>query len=224
LVDWISHLYGINIFIYTFVFIYCKHFILAIFGRDRIRKTISRLSSLQKKDFFSMRTIMKITLLVILASLTMSAQQTTFQDSLLDHMTGKWVLKGTIDGKETTHDIIAEWVLGHQYMQLHETSREKNAQGGAEYEAIVYIGWDQPSKRYACLWLDVTGGGGLSAQAIGHAKRNGDKMAFLFKGSDGSIFHTTFVYTRATDTWQWLMDNEVRGKLQSFARVKLTRK
>ena len=171
-----------------------------------------------------MKTIMKIILLVIFVSLPMSAQQTTFQDSLLDHMAGKWVLKGTIDGKETTHDVIAEWVLGHQYLQFHEISLEKNANGEAEYEAIVYIGWDQPSSRYACLWLDVTGGGGLSAQAIGNAKRSVDKLAFLFKGSDSSIFHTTFAYTRSTDTWQWQMDNEVKGKLQPFARVKLTRK
>ena len=171
-----------------------------------------------------MKTIIKIILLLVLVSFPMSAQQTTFQDSLLDRMAGKWVLQGTIAGKETTHDIIAEWVLGHQYLQLHETSREKNANGEAEYEAIVYIGWDKPSSRYACLWLDVTGGGGLSAQAIGHAKRSGNKMAFLFKGSDGSIFHTTFVYNRGADAWQWSMDNEEKGKLQPFARVKLTRK
>ncbi len=171
-----------------------------------------------------MNTVIKISLLVILVSLPISAQQTTFQDSLLEHMIGKWVLQGDIAGKETTHDVITEWVLGHQYLQLHEISRETNANGEAEYEAIVYIGWDQPSSRYACLWLDVTGGGGLTGQAIGHAKRSGDKLPFVFKGSDGSIFHTTFAYTKGTDIWQWLMDNEEKGKLQPFARVKLTRK
>jgi len=171
-----------------------------------------------------MRTILKIISLVVLISLSVSAQQTTFQDSLLDHLIGKWVLQGTIAGQKTTHDIATEWVLGHQYVQLHETSREKDSTGNAAYEAIVYIGWDQPSSQYSCLWLDVTGGSGLSAQAIGHANRNGDKIAFLFKGADGSIFHTTFVYDRDTDTWQWLMDGEEHGELQPFARVKLTRK
>ena len=171
-----------------------------------------------------MKTIMKITLCIILASYTVSAQQPIFQDSLLDHMIGKWILQGTIAGKETTHDIITEWVLGHQYVRLQEISREKKTDGEAAYEAIVFIGWDEPSSQYACLWLDVTGGGGLSAQAIGHGKRNGNEIAFLFKGSDGSIFHTTFVYDRGTDTWQWLMDGEENGKLQPFARVKLTRK
>ncbi len=167
---------------------------------------------------------MKITLLVVLVSFPMLAQQPTLKDSLLDHMIGNWILQGQIAGKETTHDIVTEWVLGHQYVQFHEVSREKNANGEAMYEAIVFIGWDQPSSQYACLWLDVTGGGGLSAEAIGHAKRSGDKIAFLFKGSDGSLFHTTFLYDRGSDTWQWLMDNEENGKLQTFARVNLTRK
>jgi hypothetical protein len=171
-----------------------------------------------------MKIIMKIFFLVSVVSASVSAQQTTFQDSLLDHLIGKWVLQGTIAGKETTHDIVAEWVLGHQYMQFHETSREKNAIGEAEYEAIVFIGWDQQSSQYACLWLDVTGGGGLSAQAIGHAGRKGDSIAFLFKGSDGSTFHTTFMYVRSTNTWHWLMDGEENGTLQSFARVELTKK
>jgi hypothetical protein len=172
----------------------------------------------------SMKRITTVFLLVVLVSFSVSAQQTTFQDSLLDHMIGRWVLQGAIAGKETTHDLVAEWVLGHQYVQIHEISREKNSDGEAMYEAIVFIGWDQPSSRYACLWLDVTGGGGLSAQAIGHAERSGDKMAFLFKGSDGSSFHTTFEYDRSTDAWQWLMDGEENGKLQPFARVKITRK
>ena len=170
-----------------------------------------------------MKTILQIFLCSILSSSVVLSQQTSFQDSLLEHMVGRWILQGTIAGKETTHDIIAEWVLGHQYMQFHETSREKNAVGQAEYEAIVFIGWDQPSSQYACLWLDVTGGGGLSAQAIGHAKPNGDEIAFLFKGSDGSTFHTTFVYDRSADTWRWLMDSEENGKLQPFARVMLRR-
>jgi len=159
-----------------------------------------------------------------MASAAPSAQQPTFQDPLLDHMVGKWVLHGTIAGSETTHDVVVEWVLGHQYVRLAEVSREKDAKGQAAYEAIVFIGWDEPSNQYACLWLDSTGGGGLSAQAFGHAKRGGDQIAFLFKGKDGSLFHTTFAYSKGTDTWQWLMDGEEGGKLQPFARVRLTRK
>lgn len=171
-----------------------------------------------------MGTILRIFASIVLVSFSASAQQPTFQDPLLDHLIGKWILQGTIAGGETTHDIVSEWVLDHQYVRLHEVSREKNAKGQAAYEAIVFVGWDQPSSEYACLWLDTTGGGGISAQAIGHAKRSGDEIAFLFKGKDGSIFHTTFAYRKGNDTWRWLMDGEEGGKLQPFARVTLTKK
>ncbi len=172
-----------------------------------------------------MSKILRIFKLIVLAAVMASAQQpATFQDPLLDHFAGKWVLTGTIGGAATTHDVDAAWVLGHQYVKFQEVSREKDAKGQAVYEAIVFIGWDQPTSQYSCLWLDNTGGGGLVGQAIGHAKRESDKIAFLFKGADGSLFHTTFVYDKSSDAWQWLMDGEEHGKLQPFARVKLTRK
>ena len=108
--------------------------------------------------------------LIGLSPLSALAQQTTAQDSLLDRMVGKWVLQGTIAGSETTHDIIMEWVLGHQYVQLKEVSHEKDMNGNPLYEAIVFICWEQKLNQYSCLWLDNTGNGGLSTQAVGHAK------------------------------------------------------
>jgi hypothetical protein len=170
-----------------------------------------------------MKTIIRISLISIFLLIETSAQQTTFQDSLLDRMSGKWTLKGVIAGQETTHDISVSWILGHQYLQFSEVSHEKNPNGEPAYEALVFIGWDLQLKQYSCLWLDVTGGDGLKGEAIGHAERREDEIAFLFRGSDGSNFHTTFAYNRIKDTWQWLMDGEENGKLQPFARVKLTR-
>jgi len=148
-----------------------------------------------------------------------------FQDPLLDHMTGQWVLQGTIAGKETTHDITVDWVLNHEYVELHEASREKDAQGRAAYSAIVFLGWDKKLNQYACLWLDTTDGGGLAAaQAIARGKRNGNEIVFLFSAEDGSATHTTFVYNPGSDTWQWIMDNEEQGKIRPFARLTLKRK
>ncbi len=149
------------------------------------------------------------------------SQQGGLKDDLLDCMTGDWILTGTIAGKETTHDITAEWILAHQYIKLHEISREKDSVGQPQYEAMVLIGWDQILNQYSCLWLDITGGGGLSAGAIGHAKKEGNEIPFLFKGSDGSVFHTTFIYEKSTNSWNWVMDNEEKGKLIPFARVTL---
>jgi hypothetical protein len=171
-----------------------------------------------------MKTTLSLIVLCLLFSLPARAEGPGFQDTLLDHLAGSWVLEGTIGGAGTTHDIVAEWVLGHYYLRFHEVSREKDDGGEPAYEAIVFIGWDQPSGRYACLWLDSTGGSGLSAQAVGHAKPDGDKLAFLFEDGEGGIFHTTFIYDRESDSWDWRMDAEKEGELAPFARVSLTRK
>ena len=144
---------------------------------------------------------------------------------MLDRLAGSWILQGAVAGHEATHDIESEWVLNHEYLRLHETSREINDRGQPAYEAIVFIEWDESSGEYKCLWLDSTGGGGLSAQGVAHGTRGDNEIAFLFRDKDpDSGARTTFVYSKAADSWSWLIDNETGGKLTPFARAKLTRK
>ena len=162
-------------------------------------------------------------LLVLLSPVALRSQQITQPDSLLNKMTGKWVLRGTIAGQETTHDIDAKRVLDGQYVQLQEVSREKDKKGNPLYQAVVYLCWQQDKKQYFCLWLDNTSNQGISNQVIGTANQNGNKIEMLFKFSDVTQFHTTFSYDSSADTWQWIMDGEENGKLQPFARVKLTK-
>jgi hypothetical protein len=170
-----------------------------------------------------MQTILRIFLLLILVPFSMSAQQPTLRDSLLDHMTGSWLLQGKIAHTDIVHDIDVNWVLGHQYILIKETSHEKKADGQPAYEANVYVGWDQSSNEYVCAWLDVYGG--ISPQSIGRSKPNGNEIFFVFRdSSNADNFHTKFIYNKNNDSWQWLMDNVDKGKLLPFADVKLTRK
>ncbi|MES1217343.1 MAG: hypothetical protein ABUT20_17660 [Bacteroidota bacterium] len=164
-----------------------------------------------------------ILLLVFFLPVAAKSQQTTQPDSLLNKLTGNWVLKGTIAGQETIHDIAAKRVLNKQYIQLTEVSREKDGKGNPAYEAVVYFCWQEPKKQYFCLWLDNTSNEGISNQVVGQAKQNGDKIELVFTYKDATKFYTTFLYDRNTDSWQWNMDGEEKGKLQPFARVKLTR-
>ena len=86
-----------------------------------------------------MKRMMSLALFVVLLGGAVQAQQTSFQDSLLDRMTGKWMLQGTIAGQNTTHDVTVEWVLAHNYLQIHEVSREKDVQGAARLMAVFFI-------------------------------------------------------------------------------------
>jgi len=170
-----------------------------------------------------MKATLRFVVLCLLISLPAAAQEPAFQDALLDHFAGQWILEGTIAGAATTHDIEAEWVLGHHSPRFHEVSREK-APGGPTSEAIVFIGLDEPSGRYVCLWLDSTGGSGLKDGVFGYAERGAGELAFQFEIPDAGIFHTMFRYNKEDDSWQWLMDVEEGGKRSPFARLVMKRK
>jgi len=170
-----------------------------------------------------MKPTLAILALLSMVSITVAGQTPSVKDPLLDHLAGRWVLRGTIAHRETTHDIEAEWMLNHEYLRIHETSRDKNAEGQPAYEAIIIIEWNESSGEYRCLWLDSTAGGGLTVPTA-PGKRGNDDITFAFKDKDkDSGVRTNFAYSKDTDTWQWLIDNVDGGKVSNFARVTLSR-
>jgi hypothetical protein len=145
--------------------------------------------------------------------------------SPLDHLAGRWVLRGEIAGKPTTHDVTATWVLNRGYLQLHEVSREKDAAGRPRYEAIIYVTRDAKSGEVACLWLDSTASGMFAPDGVGRAAPSAGSIPFIFKDAGGSVsFTNTFAYDAKTDSWNWIMDNVVKGEPKPFGRVTLKRR
>jgi len=142
-------------------------------------------------------------------------------DGLLDRMVGKWTLTGSIQGQDTVHDVQAEWVLNHEYVRLHEVSRERSSSGLPAYEAIVLLEWDKKSNDYSCLWLDNTVGGGLSNNGIARGKRSGESVEFIFFPGGRNTFHNTMAYDQHSELWTWVMDGEHDGKTEPFARLTL---
>ncbi len=165
-----------------------------------------------------------VALAVLALSSPVVARQQPTPAALLGHLAGKWVMRGTIQNQQTTHDVDAGLVLNGGYMQLHEVSREKDAKGAPDYEAIIYISLDEKAGQFSCLWLDTTSNAGLAPGAtMGRGTANGNAIAFLFKnGAD--TFHNTFTYNPSADSWQWQLDDENGGKMTPFARLTLTRK
>lgn len=151
-----------------------------------------------------------------------AAQQATLHDPLLDHLEGEWVIRGTIAGKPTTHDLSAEWVLEHQYLRLHEVSREKRPDGRPSYEAFVHVGWNQPTSTYGCVWLDDFGG--LNTQSIGSAAKKDYELPFVFNNLDKTFTRTTMTYYPQRGTWRWTIVEDNGGKLSTFAELTLARR
>ena len=162
-----------------------------------------------------------------LALLCLAATQLRAQlppDSVFDRLIGQWVLRGTIARQTTTHDVTFEWMLGREYVRMHEVSREKTSTGTPTYEAVVLFGRDPRSGEYACLWMDNTAATAFDPAGVGRGSVAGDSIPFVFRYSDTASFHTTFVYNRGADSWRWNMDNDSSGVRRPFARVTLTRR
>lgn len=162
-----------------------------------------------------------VLLVALFAVLAAPAQQPPVQSPLLDHLAGHWVLRGTVHGQPTVHDVTAEWVISHHHVRIHEVSREKDASGQL-YEAMVFVGWNDQSKTYNCVWIDTYGGVGNESIGIATPKEN--ELPFVFKDDKGQdSFHNTFVYDPKSDTWEWILDNISNGVAKPFARFKLSR-
>ena len=158
----------------------------------------------------------------ILAAVTVMAQQPPVNSPLLDHLAGKWLIQGTVGKQSVTHDFDAEWVLQHHYLRFHEVSRDKNEKGEPQYEATVFIAWNEKSHQYACVWMDVYGG--ATPESIGFATPHENELAFVFKDEQGETsFTNTFSYDSKTNTWENRLDNVVKGEAKPFARFKLTK-
>jgi hypothetical protein len=172
-----------------------------------------------------MRKLLIPALILTTAGTFLPAQNQQLDPSkLLDRMSGSWVLKGMIAGKPVTHDVEANWVLRHEYLQIHEVSREKDPDGQASYEAIILLSWDPKASQYTCLWLDSTSGAGLTNGVTCKASQAPDSIPLIFTLSPTESIHTAFTYNEAKDTWHWTIDDIANGKTDHFADVELTRK
>ena len=169
------------------------------------------------------RAAASLALVSLLSAAALPAQGST-PDSLLHQLTGTWVLRGMIAGQQVVHDVTAQWVLNAEYVEIREVSREKAPSGAPAYEAIVYVGRDPKTRLYSVLWLDNTAFGAFAPAGTGHAMAAGDSIPFVFGGPPTDRIHNTFVLKRATNTWEWHIDNEGADGRRVFARVTLSRR
>src|SRR4029453_5896490 len=141
------------------------------------------------------------------------------KDPFLDNFVGDWsVARKMGNGRTIESSVRGEWVLKHQFIQLHYGAGEKER----EYEALVLIGFDEITKSYVCHWADVFGG---RYSGVGRGKLDPNLLGIelRFDSKKGSL-RNKFAFDPETKSWTSLICQEENGQWKTFAEKKWTRK
>jgi hypothetical protein len=155
---------------------------------------------------------------VLFLSLELATAQPppALQDPFLDNFVGDWrVERKKGNGQTVQTSVHVEWVLRHQFIQLHYGS----ALAATEYEAFVFIGFDAAAKNYVCHWMDIFGGS-FSELGLGKIDQKLPAIEFRFGGD----LTNKFTFDRQTKTWTSLIRQTEKGEWKTFAEEKWTKK
>ena len=160
-----------------------------------------------------------VLLLSLGAAVLAAGPPPSLKDPFLDNFVGDWsVARKMGNGRTIESTVRDEWVLKHQFIQLHYGAGGK----APEYEALVLIGFDEAAKSYVCHWIDVFGG---HNSGVGRGKLDPNLLGveFEFDSKEGSLTNK-FVFDPETKSWTSLIRQEENGQWKTFAEEKWTRK
>jgi hypothetical protein len=153
----------------------------------------------------------------LMAQEPLDGRNRIFRDELLDNLVGDWKLTRKIRGQSVENSVKAEWTLNHQFLLVHM----KDVSSPPNYEAMVFIGYDNTSERYVVHWIDVFGG--RFSETPGYGTRAGNAIKFVFEYPDGP-FHNTITWNPELKRWVFLMEQrDQTGKWKVFAEDSLRR-
>ena len=139
-------------------------------------------------------------------------------DPFLDHFVGDWRVERKMgNGRTEQTSVHGEWVLKHQFIQVHYGS----AEAALEYQAFVFVGFDEAAKNYVCHWVDVFGGH-YSELGRGKIDPNLISLEFRFVPKNGELTNK-FMFDPQTKTWTSLIRQQEKGEWKTFAEEKWTR-
>jgi len=137
------------------------------------------------------------------------------EDPFLDNFVGNWRVERNMGKRGVTQTSVhCEWVLNHQFIELHYGSP-----GGSDYEAFVFIGFDDAAKNYVCHWVDVFGG---KDSELGRGKFDDKLHSIEFKFGEGELTNK-FTFDPEAKTWTSLIRQIEKGEWMTFAEEKWTK-
>jgi hypothetical protein len=160
-----------------------------------------------------------VVFLFVTAPLLAASPPPTLTDQFLNNFIGDWSVASKMgNGRTIESTVRCEWVLKHQFIQLHYGAGKKES----EYEALVFVGFDEAAKNYVCHWVDVFGG---RYSGVGHGKLDPNLLGieFRFDSKEGSLTNR-FEFNPETKSWTSLIRQEENGQWKTFAEERWTRK
>jgi hypothetical protein len=152
---------------------------------------------------------------VALGQVAQDGSEARFHDDLLDRFVGKWEVSAVVYGQKFTLDREAEWVLHHQYLRLHEKSREVIPWLKVPFERLIFIGYNHRSKRYVVQEMTVHGADvPFEPEGFAYASRTGDELTVDIKNGAEVAIRGRWTWDRASGTWRIQASRVIAGKEQ----------
>jgi hypothetical protein len=159
-----------------------------------------------------------VLLLFLLLGNVRAQRPPSLQDPFFDKFVGDWGVERKMSKSTHQTSVHVEWVLNHQFIEFHYGAAEATPQ----YEAFVYIGFDDAAKNYVCHWMDVFG---ARYSALGYGKVDEKLLTieFRFDSQDGALTNK-FTFDPQTRTWTSLIRQVEKGEWKTFAEERWIKK
>ena len=170
------------------------------------------------RSTFSLRAVLFLLLPLALVAAAQGPPP-ELKDAFLDNFVGEWRVERKMgNGRAAETSVRAEWTLKHQFIELHYGY----ADAAPEYEAMVFIGFDEADKTYVCHWVDVFGGR-YSEYGRGKIDNLLKAIEFRFESKEGGLTNK-FTFDWQNKVWTSLIrQQEKGGEWKTFAEEKWTR-
>ena len=130
---------------------------------------------------------------------------------------GEWIMTGDVMGAPVTYRMQAGPTLSGAFTEIHMI----DVATPSEYEARVFLGYDQDTRTVIVHWLDSFGG--KYSIPHGTGTLTDDSIQFVVPYPSGA-FRDTFKYDPHESTWLFVIEaQQPDGSWQHFARYSVHR-
>ncbi len=140
-------------------------------------------------------------------------------DDFLEHLIGRWSVRGRMGDVALYQEATAERVLDDLFVEMRFRSIRVGADGNPDYAAVYLIGREPKSGLYVLSLFDTAGVAAPPVPGLG--TREGNSVRFHFEYAGGP-WTNTFTWIPTTRSWRHVITHEEAGKTVTFAQKELT--